>query len=217
MTRSSSPNSKINPEKLRICRHQTPWNQKGWTQEFRLKFRRSPTPGRGRAFPTCGDWTWRSPRKKKKNRFQSISVQALSTSSVFCQLLLKCFTLTYKQPEATRYFRKTSNMKNGNKSNKERSRVTTLKENWQMINRSLHWKLIHWKLIHLIGSNQRGSGTQREKPTHSIFTHPTLEVSRETLQVSFSSSFKLAGKVINLNLKKEVKKLYNYFMITSGE
>lgn len=88
MTRSGSPNSKINPEKLRICRHQTPWNQKGWTQEVRLKFRRSPTPGRCRPFPTCGDWTWRSPRKQK-NRFQSISVQALSTSSDFCQLLLK--------------------------------------------------------------------------------------------------------------------------------
>lgn len=66
MTRSSSPNSKINPEKLRICRHQTPWNQKGWTQEVRPKFRKSPTPGRCRPFPTCGDWTWRSPRKQKK-------------------------------------------------------------------------------------------------------------------------------------------------------
>lgn len=205
---SGSTNSKINPEKLRICRHQTPWNQKGWTQEVRLKFRRSPPP-----LADAGHFhLWRLNLKvprKQKNRFQSISVQALSTSSDFCQLLLKeVFHLHINSLSVNfRYFRKASNMKNGNKSNKGKSRITILKETdkWSTglyIDSSFSGRsFISLALI-------RDVSTQEEKPTHSIFTHPTLEVSVETLPVSFSSSFKLAGKVINLNLKKEVKELY---------
>lgn len=71
------------------------------------------------------NWTWRSQRETKKQvpiHWVYKPYQHLQISASSCWK--KCFTLTYKQPEATRYFRKASNMKNGNKSNKGKSRIT---------------------------------------------------------------------------------------------